>query len=219
METRVIAAVPDLIRFLVRDGFRESHAGKQLRLEMALVAIGAKPALWNWVQVRPDGTRQVGFGDHWWDPTPLLEAMQAKGFVVVSRPDHLLPDREMLVVAPSRTRAERIHALGRLAWAEEQAGFPSLRNTCRLGALLGYPRQGAMAYAGRLPRADLRDLPIRVIDRPFAGFVIADTDAGVASAVRLIERRGQMFREGYGDDLYDEAELLLRRLPPRRRAA
>jgi hypothetical protein len=218
MESRPVA-VPDAIRSIVRDGFRESHAGKQLRLEMALVANGAKPGLWNWVQVRPDGTRQVGFGGNWWDPAPLIAAMEAEGFVVIRRPDALHHNREMLVVAPSRTRAERIHALSRLAWAEEETGFARLRNTCRLGALLGYPRQGAMAYAGRLPRADVRDLPIQVIDRPFAGFVVADTEIGIASAVRLIERRGRTFREAYGDDLYDETELLLRPFPPRRRAA
>ena len=165
-----------------------------MRLELALVAVGAKPALWNWLQIRPDGTRQVGFRDLWWDPTPILDAMRAEGFAVITRPDHLRPDRELVVVSPSETRAQRIHVFGHLAWLEEQAGFSSIRNTRRLGVLLGYPRDGALAYAGRLPRADLRDLPIDVIDRPFAGFVIAATPLGITDAVEVIERRGRIFR-------------------------
>jgi len=220
METDAAAfAVSDLVRSLIRDGFGEAHAGGQMRLELALVAAGAKPALWNWLQIRPDGSRQIGFRDLWWDPTPILQAMRAEGFAVIVRPDHLRSDRELVVVSPLETRARRIHVLGRLAWLEEQAGFSSIRNTRRLGVLLGYPRDGALAYAGRLPRADIRDLPIEVIDRPFAGFAVAATPSGIADAVEVIERHGRIFRDSFGGDLHDEAELLSRPLPRRRKAA
>ena len=88
---RAQAVVMDLLRPIIRDGFREAYAGRQLRVEAGLGATGAKPALLTSVIAREDGSRQVGWGSVWWDTRPLLDAMASCGFSVGLRPHHLRP--------------------------------------------------------------------------------------------------------------------------------
>jgi hypothetical protein len=197
------ASSPTISDLAIREAVRlafQSPQAREIARQFGLVAIGAKPASLRTFVHGENGSLKVGFGKSWWVADDFLAALRGSDLSVITFPSFDSRTMDTVVVAPTLARAKLVRRC--LRDVMDSSKSPARKETIeiRLGALLGYPRSGTMAYLGRNPRATRAEVRSHLTDVEtwFTDGTSAASPEGLAEGVAAATRMAHAFHAWYG---------------------
>jgi hypothetical protein len=187
------------IRDAVRTAFQSPQA-REIARQFGLVAIGEKPASLRSFMHGDNGSLKIGFGKTWWVADGFLTALRGSDLAVLTFLSYDTDRMDTVVVAPTLARAERVKRCLRDIMDPRTSPGRLKTTEMRLGALLGYPTSGSLAYIGRLPRAPRSDVRDHLTDAEtwFTDGISAATPEGLLEGVEAAQRMAREFHAWYG---------------------